>query len=179
MFDGSLPEIGELAALSDAALVNAAGGWGRAGAAACARKQAVMAEIFVPRTGLDAGERELWWVDPEAAVAAELAAALNVSTGMALHLTHRGLALRDRLPRVAALFDSGLISDPPVRTIVWRTYLIEDPDAMANMDAALAEQVLMWGPLSAKKTEQAIDTLVERFDPGALRPSAIAVSTGT
>jgi hypothetical protein len=94
---------------------------------------------------------------------------LNVSTGMALYLTHRGLALRDRLPRVAALFESGLISDLLVRTIVWRTYLIEDPDAMANVDAALAEQVVTWGPLSAKKTEQAIDALVERFDPGALR----------
>lgn len=88
---------------------------------------------------------------------------------MALYLTHRGLALRDRLPRVAALFESGLISDLLVRTIVWRTYLIEDPDAMANVDAALAEQVVTWGPLSAKKTEQAIDALVERFDPGALR----------
>lgn len=60
MFDGFLPEIGELAALSDAALVDAAGGWARAEAAACARKQAVMAEIFVRRTGLDAGEREPW-----------------------------------------------------------------------------------------------------------------------
>jgi hypothetical protein len=58
-----------------------------------------------------------------------------------------------------------------VRAIVWRTYLIEDPDAIANTDAALAEQVVAWGPLSTKKTEQAIDALVERFDPGALRRS--------
>ena len=38
-----------------------------------------MAEIFARRTGLPAGERELRWVDPEAAVAAELAAAANIS----------------------------------------------------------------------------------------------------
>jgi hypothetical protein len=171
MFDGSLPEIGELGVLSDAALVDAAGGWSRAEAAACARKQAVMAEIFVRRTGSGPDERELWWVDPEAAVAAELAAVLNVSAGVALHQTHRGVALRDRLPKVAALFGSGLISDLLVRAIVWRTYLIEDPDAIANTDAALAEQVVAWGPLSTKKTEQAIDALVERFDPGALRRS--------
>lgn len=171
MFDGSLPEIGELATLSDAMLVDAAVGWGRAEAAACARKQAVMAEIFVRRTGSDADERELWWVDPEAAVAAELAAVLNVSAGMALHLTYRGVALRDRLPKVAALFERGLVSDLLVRVIVWRTDLIEDPEAMASMDAALAEQVVAWGPLSVKKTEQAIDALVERFDPGALRRS--------
>jgi Domain of unknown function (DUF222) len=104
MFDGSLPEIGDLAGLDAAGLVDAAGGWARAENAACARKQAVMAEIFTRRTGLPAGERELWWVDPEAAVAAELAAALNVSRGLALHQTHRGVALRDRLPQVAALF---------------------------------------------------------------------------
>jgi hypothetical protein len=58
---------------------------------AAARKLAVMAEIFARRTRLaSAAERELWWIDPDAAVACELAAALNVSTGMALHQTHRG-----------------------------------------------------------------------------------------
>lgn len=67
MFDGSLPEIADLAALSDAALVAAAGGWGRAENAACARKLAVLAEMFARRTGLPAGERELWWIDPHAA----------------------------------------------------------------------------------------------------------------
>jgi len=68
MFDGSLPEIGDLAALDDAALVDAAGGWARTENAACARKLALMAELFTRRTGLAAGEREDWWVDPEAAV---------------------------------------------------------------------------------------------------------------
>ena len=174
MFDGSLPEIGDLAAVSDAAVVDAAGGWARVEAAACARKQAAMAELFARRTGLDASERELWWVDPEAAVTAELAAALNVSPGMALHQTHRGVALRDRLPKLAALFEAGLLSDLLVRAIVWRTYLINDPEAMAKVDAALAEQVRGWGPLSVTKTEQAIDALVEQHDPGALRRSRAA-----
>ena len=70
----------------------------RAENAACARKLAVMAELFARRTGLPAAERELWWIDPQAAVAAEMSAAVNVSQGMALHQTHRGVALRDRLP---------------------------------------------------------------------------------
>ena len=61
-----------------------------------------------------------------------MAAAVSVSQGMALHQTHRGVALRDRLPAVAALFEAGLISDLLVRTIVWRTYLITDPAAMAT-----------------------------------------------
>ncbi len=54
MFDGSLPEIADLASLTDAALVDAAGGWARAENAAGARKLAVMAEIFSRRTRLDA-----------------------------------------------------------------------------------------------------------------------------
>ena len=179
MFDGSLPEIADLASLTDAALVDAAGGWARAENAAGARKLAVMAEIFSRRTRSDAGERELWWIDPDAAVAAELAAALNVSTGMALHQTHRGTALRDRLPRVAALFEAGLISDLLVRTIVSRTYLIDDADAMAAVDSALADRVTRWGALSVKKTEDAIDALVDEHDPGALRRASQAAMNET
>ncbi len=177
MFDGSLPAIGGLASLTDADLVDAAGGWARAENAAGAHKLAVMAEIFSRRTGLAEEERELWWIDPDAAVATELAAALNVSTGMALHQTHRGVALRDRLPKVAALFEAGLISDLLVRTIVSRTYLIDDAEAMAKVDAELAERVTRWGALSVKKTEAAIDALVDKHDPGALR-RVTAAATG-
>jgi len=179
MFDGSLPEIGDLAALDDAALVAAAGGWARAENAACARKLAVMAELFARRTGLPAGERELWWIDPQAAVATEIGAAVNVSYAMALHQTHRGVALRDRLPQVAALFEAGLISDLLARTIVWRTYLITDNDAMAAVDAALAQRVTRWGALSIAKTEAAIDALVDEHDPAALRRCREAASSPT
>ena len=112
-------------------------------------------------------------------MAAELAAALNVSTGMALHQTHRGTALRDRLPKVAALFEAGLISDLLVRTIVSRTYLIDDAEAMAAVDAALADRVTRWGALSVKKTEDAIDALVDEHDPGALRRASQAAINET
>ncbi|OBA89558.1 hypothetical protein A5662_23930 [Mycobacteriaceae bacterium 1482268.1] len=169
MFDGSLPDIADLAQLTSAELVDAARGWAQAENAACARKLAVMAEIFARRTGLPAGERELWWIDPQAAVATEMAAAVNVSQGTALHQTHRGVALRDRLPKVAALFAAGLINEILVRTIVNRTYLIIDPEVMAAVDADVAERVKCWGALSARKTEVAIDALVEEHDPAALR----------
>ncbi len=96
MFDGSLPEIGDLAALDDAALVDAAAGWARTENAACARKTTVMAELFARRTGLPAGERADWWVDPEAAVGAELGATQNISPWMALAQAHRGVVLADR-----------------------------------------------------------------------------------
>ncbi|MDX1885358.1 DUF222 domain-containing protein [Mycolicibacterium sp. 120270] len=129
-----------------------------------------MGEVFTRRTGLaDKSERELWWLDPDAAVAAELAAALNVTSGLALHQTNRGLALRDRLPAVGALYEQGLISDLVVRAIVSRTYLIDDPDALAAVDADLGERITHWGALSEKKTIIAIDALVEQHDPGALR----------
>ncbi len=56
-----------------------------------------------------------------------------------------------------------------MRTIVSRTYLVDDAEAMAAVDAALAERVVRWGALSVKKTEEAIDALVDEHDPGALR----------
>ena len=65
----------------------------------CAVKVAAMAELFCRRTGLtNAEDRDSWWVDPEAAVAAEIGAAGGISQGLALSQTHRGVALRDRLP---------------------------------------------------------------------------------
>jgi len=179
MFELVVPDTTDLGALSDASLVDAAGELARGENALCARKLAVMAELFARRTGLTADEREQWWIDPQAAVAAELAAAVNVSHGLAVHQTHRGVALRDRLPRVAELFDAGLISDLLVRTIVWRTYLITDEAAMAAVDAALAERITGWGALSAKKTESEIDALVDAHDPAALRRSREAASSPT
>jgi hypothetical protein len=171
MFDGSLPEVGDLTALDDAALVDAASGWAQTENAACARKLAVMAEQFARRTGLPAGERELWWVDPEAAVGAELAAAQNISTWMALAQAHRGVVLADRLPKVAALFEAGLINEAVVRAIEYRTAMVTDDQAIARVDALVADQVTRWGPLSARKTEQAIDAIVDQVDPAALRRS--------
>src|SRR5436190_56500 len=78
------------------------------------------------------------------------------------------------VPEVAdlsALSAAGVISDLLVRTIVWRTALVESPTAMAALDRRLAARVTRWGALSAKKTEAAIDELVDQIDPGALRHS--------
>ena len=61
-----------------------------------------------------AGEREDWWVDPEAAVGAELGAAQGISTWMALAQAHRGVVLADRLPKVAALAASSSLT-----TAIW------------------------------------------------------------
>ena len=137
-----------------------------------------MAELFARRTGCDdAQERQWWWVDPQAAVGAEIGAAQNISQWLALAQTQRGVALMDRLPRIFEMFAAGLLSDLVVRAIVVRTELITDAAALTAVDAALAEQVLAWGPLSAKKTEAAIDALVVAHDPGAMRQGKAAELT--
>ncbi|WP_216636379.1 DUF222 domain-containing protein, partial [Mycobacterium sp. IS-1496] len=170
MFDGSLPEIGDFSALSDAELVAASAGWGRVESAAAARKLAAMAEVFRRRTGCeDAADRNNWFVDPDANAISELAAAHNITESLAMGQTHRAVMLGDRLPRVAALFAAGLVSDLLVRAIVARTALITDPTLMAAVDADLAAQITAWGPKSQKKTVAAIDAIVEIHDPGALR----------
>ncbi|MGB7507016.1 MAG: DUF222 domain-containing protein [Mycobacterium sp.] len=47
---------------------------------------------------------------------------------------------------------------------------------MTAVDADLAAEITSWGALSIKKTELAIDALVERHDPGALRRSQASAS---
>ncbi|MCZ0729156.1 HNH endonuclease signature motif containing protein [Mycolicibacterium iranicum] len=169
MFDNLIPEPDQLAGLTAAQLVDAARASTRAENAACARKLAGMAELFVRRTGLPAEDRLDWWIDPEAAVTAEIAAAYSITQGLALHQTYRAVVLRDRLPKVGRLFLQGLISDLLVRAIVSRTSMIVDADLIAAVDADLEAEILGWGALSVKKTNAAIDTIVVRHDPDALR----------
>ncbi|MCV7070099.1 DUF222 domain-containing protein, partial [Mycobacterium rufum] len=159
----------DLGELNAPELIDAAREWSRVENAAAAAKLAVMAEIFTRRTGGDATDREDWWVDPDAAVAAELAAALGVTRGLALAQTHRGVVLRDRLPAVAALFAAGELSDLTVRKIIHRTGLVTDPAVMAAVDTAIAAAATRWGQLSEKKLEQAIDATVLAHDPVAVR----------
>ena len=137
MFECAVPDSADLPGLDDAGVVDALREVTRAENALCARKLAAMAELFGRRTGCaDAAERDSWWLDPDAAVAAEIGAATGISQGLAMSQTHRGVALRDRLPAVATLFAAGAISDLLVRTIVWRTALVESPAAMAPGSAA-------------------------------------------
>ena len=75
MFEVSVAEPESLAGLSDAELIDAARAASRAENAVCARKLAVMAELFGRRVDLAPEERLYWWVDPQAAVTAEIAAA--------------------------------------------------------------------------------------------------------
>jgi hypothetical protein len=53
--------------------------------------------------------------------------------------------------------------------IVWHTDLINDPEALWLVDTTLAEDAARFEPMSANKTAQVIDEVVDRYDPGALR----------
>jgi len=82
---------------------------------------------------------------------------------------HYAVCLRERLPRVAAVFATGVIDFRCVRMIVARTLLAIDADVMAAIDAELAETVPTWGPLSVHKMQQSVDRIVVRHDPDARR----------
>ncbi|WP_197417618.1 DUF222 domain-containing protein, partial [Mycobacterium sp. GA-2829] len=170
MCDGALPEIGDFAALTDAELVAAAARWARAESAAAARKMAAVAELYRRRTALaDLDGRDRWVVDREASTISEIAAAQNITESRAMAQLLRGVALAERLPRVAALFAEGRITESLARVVVARTALITDVELMAAVDAELAAQITDWGTLSEKKIKEAIDAIVERHDPGAVR----------
>ncbi len=160
----------ELVAAASASGAGAVGGWARVENAACARKLAAMADVLQRRLAADgSAEREQWCLDNWDAVCAEIGAAFNVSLGVASHQLTLAEALRERLPRVAEVFAAGLISSRLVNTIVYRTALIIDADARGKVDVELAVQAVGWGPLSVAKTELALDELVDRHDPQALR----------
>lgn len=110
-------------------------------------------------------DHDSWWCDNWDAIAAEVAAAQGISHGMASGQMYLAVALRDRLPRVAALFAEGSISARVAATIVWHTDLIKDPKTLQTVDATLADDATTFGPLSVTKTAQAIDAVVDRHDP--------------
>jgi hypothetical protein len=169
MFDHQWPGLHDLPSADDSVLAAAIGGWAQVEAAAAARRLAAIGELVARRVRGGPAERGRWSCDNWDAVAAEVAAALNVTHGTASGQMYLATALRERLPQVAALLADGEISYALARTIAWHTDLIEDPEALRLVDKTLADDAVRFGPLSAAKTAQAIEAIVERYDPGAVR----------
>ena len=154
-------------------VIAAVTGWACVEAAASARRLAAIAELVRRRAdGPTDGAR--WSCDNWDSMAAEVAAALHVGHGMASGQMYLGVALRDRLPKVAAVFAEGMLSARLAAAIVWRTDLIKDEAALALADKTLAEEAIQFGPLSVAKTDAAIDAIVDRYDPAALRRTRAA-----
>jgi hypothetical protein len=114
-------------------------------------------------------DREQWCIDNWAAVCAHIGATARLTSGTASGFLLVGTALRDRFPKVQALFLAGVISYPLVKAIVTRSMLVTDPEARRALDTALADALATWEPMSVEKTEQAIDALIEQVDPHAVR----------
>jgi hypothetical protein len=173
MFDTGLPASEDLADADDSMVIAAITGWACVEAAASARRLAAIAEL-VRRRADGPTDCAQWSCDNWDSMAAEVAAALGVSHGVASGQMYLSVALRDRLPNVAALFVEGMLSPRLVAAIVWHTDLIKDETALALTDKTLAEEAVRFGPLSVAKTSEAIDAIVDRYDPAALRRTQAA-----
>lgn len=157
----------EFRSASDEGLVVAIEDLTRAEAGMAARRLAATAELVRRRCGDE--DSAQWACDAWDNAAAEVAAAMKVSHSRASRQMHVAESLRLRLPRIAALFLAGAVSAKVVAAIAWRTDLVTDDDAMALIDRALADRAGWWDVLSQYKLEQAIDSLIDKHDPGALR----------
>ncbi|MDT5209434.1 MAG: hypothetical protein QOF67_1849, partial [Mycobacterium sp.] len=166
----------EFSRVDDATVVAAIEQGARAEAAAGALRLAAIAELARRRV-VDDDERASWAFDGWDSAAAEVAAAMTVGHRRASGQMRIAVALRDRLPRVAALYMQGKLSSRVVSALTWRTQLVQDPEALALIDAALAEGATKWGPLSERRLDEAIDAWILRYDPAAVRRSESSTRT--
>src|SRR5690349_6895993 len=157
------------AAVSDTELVAAIEDGVRQEAIAGARRMAAIAELTHRRLIDDDDERTGWTVDPWASACAEVSAAMAIGPRRASGQMRIAEALRDHLPRIAALYCKGALTTRLVSTITWGTRLVDGEEAWANIDAAIAERAVNWERMSEDKLRDAVDMQVTRFDPDAHR----------
>ncbi|MDT5259493.1 MAG: hypothetical protein QOD10_4573, partial [Mycobacterium sp.] len=141
---------------------------GRAESRAAAERLDAIAELFELRRA-ERGEQADWAVDTWAAVGAEVAAAFRISQGLAGSYLRYALAMRERLPRVAAVFRAGDIDFRMFATIVYRTDLITDDQVLAAVDAQLAVKVPRWPSMSRGRLAGQVDKIVAKVDADAVR----------
>jgi len=110
----------QFADVADEALVGVVEQLMREEAQVAARRLAAIAELVV-RSVEEDDERGWWAFDPWDNTAARVAAALGVGQRRASGQMRIAMALRDHLPRVAALFVQGVLSARLVSEITWRT----------------------------------------------------------
>ncbi|WP_052235728.1 HNH endonuclease signature motif containing protein [Mycolicibacterium setense] len=163
-----------LGEFTDAALIDALDHRTRTEARAAAQRLAIIAEIVARHCDEEDDESAYRAIDGWEIATAAVSAACNLSRGAAAAQMRIGQALRERLPKIAAVFARGQISAKVVSTITWRTQLIVEQDALGLIDTALAGAATTYGALSSAKAEQAIDVWVEKFDPAAVRRTRTA-----
>src|SRR5262245_23050838 len=158
-----------LPAADDAGVVDAITLAGQDENAACARRLAWIGELYARRAPEDDDERTQWAIDGFENVVAEVSAALGISRGRAAAQLRYAIALRERLPRFAEVFATGVIDFRLMAAVVARTDLIEDSELLARLDAVLAKHAPKWMKLSQPKLIERIDLWVAKFDPAGVR----------
>ncbi|GAB10368.1 hypothetical protein GOARA_056_01160 [Gordonia araii NBRC 100433] len=150
------------------------------GAGACARAESFIAwlryarsaELFdaVLQAKLDDGDDELDLFDAHTQTAARLAMSMAISQSWAENLLSQGLALRDRLPKVAECLRDGLITPAQARQIISRTELVDGTDHAAPVDAAIAVALRAKpGSWTVNGIRNLADRVVFRHHPDAVR----------
>jgi hypothetical protein len=94
---------------------------------------------------------------------------LRISQGLASSKLRYARALRERLPKVGAVFCAGDIDFRAFATIVYRTDNIVDPARVARVDALVAANVGRWPSLTKRRLCAQVDKLVARLDADAVR----------
>src|SRR5271168_807625 len=133
-----------------------------------AAQLAAIGELFAYRLSR-CSETEDWAIDTMEAVAAEVAAALRISQGLAGSRLHYARAMRERLPQVAEVFAAGDIDFRMFQTIVYRTDLIDDAAVLARVDAELAANVARWPSMTQGRLSGKVDRIVVKADRDAVR----------
>src|SRR3954468_12689519 len=104
----------------------------------CGQRVLWMGELYERRAPEDDVEKINRALDGHANVDAELSAALNISRGRAAGQWQYAIDLRERLPRVAAVFATGAIDFRMMAALVGRSDNVTDPETLAQLDAAFA-----------------------------------------
>jgi hypothetical protein len=117
----------------------------------------------------ETGDHAEWAVDTWDAVAAEVAAALNVSLGLAGSFVRMAKAMHERLPLLGMVLAAGDIDYRSFQTMVYRTDLITDPDTLVVVDGQLASRAPRWSALSQGKLRREVDRVVAKADQDAVR----------
>ena len=157
-----------LAAMGDEALVSALTAATRAEAMVAAERLALIGEVIARQCDGEDDDHAHQVIDGWAWAQAAVAAACNLNPRAASKQMRIAQALRDRLPRTAALLAQGVVSATVIDAITWRTHLVEDTDALALIDTAIAAEAGEYGTHSEKALITAVDVWVEKFDPDAV-----------
>jgi hypothetical protein len=155
--------------MADGELLDVMGAAQREQRVAFARQLLAAGQFAVRRMDAVYAEHEFWCADDWEAIAAEIGAELGISRGRASSQMHYGEALVTRFPRLSEIFLAGHVDFRVIAAAVFRTGLVRDEDALAQIDEQLAAKAPSWNKLSREKIAELVDWMVIELDPEAVR----------